>query len=65
MKKEKLTLDQLKVSSFKTTKEKKYIVGGSLGLCDSVSPCVTLDVSACYGNNNCQAYETEADCTNG
>lgn len=65
MKGKKLTLDQLKISSFKTSESKKVIKGGSLGLCDSIAPCLTYDVSACYGGNACMLYETEEDCTRG
>jgi hypothetical protein len=61
MKKGKLTLGSLEISSFKTT-EVSRTIGGNLyntqypQLCDSVVRCETIDYSACYGNNQCQKY---------
>ena len=60
MKKQKLNLKKLSVSSFKTEDLKTYAAGaGGTGVrvC-SVAVCDTINVTACYGNWQCQKYDT-------
>ncbi|MFA0964912.1 hypothetical protein AB9P05_24095 [Roseivirga sp. BDSF3-8] len=60
MKKEKLTLDSLQISSFKTS-EAGRAKGGNFAtrypqLCDSELRCETIDYTACDGGYQCQKY---------
>ncbi|MFA0964913.1 hypothetical protein AB9P05_24100 [Roseivirga sp. BDSF3-8] len=60
MRKEKLSLRHLKVTSFKTSAIKR-INGGDAATqyevyCDSVRHCETIDHSACYGDQICKRY---------
>ena len=63
MKKQKLNLKKLSVSSFATVKTSNTTKGGTSGggtgyeFC-SVNLCQTIDYTACYGERYCQIYDT-------
>lgn len=58
MKKTKLPLDGLKVSSFRTSESLKTRGGidDSVYICDSVARCQTIHYTACNGERFCQKY---------
>lgn len=61
MKKQKLNLKKLSVSSFKTEvmQHHKGGTGGSGFPVCSVAICNTFNVTACYGEQQCQKYQTD------
>ena len=66
MKKQKLNLKKLSVSSFKTDdllRQKGGTHGGGSGFefC-SVDLCETRDFTACFGEWQCQIYDTNGAC---
>ncbi|MFA0964726.1 pinensin family lanthipeptide [Roseivirga sp. BDSF3-8] len=60
MKKDKLSLDQLNVKSFTTSAAARSRGGAYSDLC--IPDGETVDYTACYGDRQCQIYDTAGMC---